>query len=137
MRSAFEVILHEPIDQRDAVAGGALVVEVAGLVGPDHAGDVEMGPFDALLDEPLEEGRGGDRAAFVGRGAGWGGVWGSAGCWVPGVAGMTVGRHEIRLRSYPSRTYRSARGRSRWRACRRGGRPCWPRPCRRCRDGPI
>src|SRR3546814_17140182 len=65
MRSAVEVILHEPIDQRDAVAGGALVVEVAGLVGPDHAGDVEMGPFDALLAETLEEGRGGDRAAFA------------------------------------------------------------------------
>jgi hypothetical protein len=39
---------------------------VLGLVRPGHAGDVEVRPGDAVVDEALDELRGGDRAASRG-----------------------------------------------------------------------
>src|ERR1700759_670455 len=63
--SRLEIVGDEAVEQSDAEAGGALVVEVPGLVRPGHAGNVEMRPFDAALDEALEEDGGGDRAALA------------------------------------------------------------------------
>ena len=45
---ALERVAHEAVDQPHAVAGRALVPGRAGLVGPDHPGDVEVRPGGAL-----------------------------------------------------------------------------------------
>src|SRR5690606_25809254 len=63
--SGFVVVRDVAIEQSHAIAGRALVIEGAGLVGPGHAGDVEMRPFDALFDEALDEAGGGDRAGVA------------------------------------------------------------------------
>src|SRR4051794_33044393 len=52
------------VEQAHAVAGRALVVGRLRLVRPGHAGDVEVRPFDAVIDiTPQELGRG-DRTGF-------------------------------------------------------------------------
>src|SRR5690606_29204624 len=60
-----EIVGDEAVEQAHAVAGRTLVPCRAGLRGPDHPGDVEMRPADAVIDEALEELRGGDRAALA------------------------------------------------------------------------
>src|SRR6478672_7321915 len=67
-RSALVIVGEVAVEHGHAEAGRALVVEIARLLGPDHAGNVEMRPFHALLDEALEEAGSGDRAALA-RGA--------------------------------------------------------------------
>src|SRR3546814_18594977 len=50
-----DVPRHELVQQPHAKAGCALVPRRAGFIGPHHPGDVQMRPFDAVIDESPEE----------------------------------------------------------------------------------
>src|SRR3546814_20064907 len=58
-----EVLRHEGVEQAHAEAGAPLRDGRLVLGGPCHPGDVEVSPRRAVLDEALQELRGGDRAA--------------------------------------------------------------------------
>src|SRR3546814_9032073 len=58
-----EVLRHEGVEQAHAEAGAPLRDGRLVLGGPGNPGDVEASPRRAVLDEALQELRGGDRAA--------------------------------------------------------------------------
>src|SRR6185369_8322508 len=50
-RSTFEILCDKTIEKADAIASRALVPERAGFGSPDHAGNVEMRPANAIFDK--------------------------------------------------------------------------------------
>src|SRR5687768_14591357 len=63
--SLFVVAGDQVVEQPHAIAGGAAWRSRAVLVGPGHAGDVEVRPDGALLHETLQELGGGDAAGIA------------------------------------------------------------------------
>src|SRR5882757_6573889 len=60
------VIFGDPrVEQAHAIGRGALLRRAVAFVRPGHAGNVEMGPGDALLHEALQELRRRDRAGIA------------------------------------------------------------------------
>ena len=59
------MILDKFVDQSNTITGGTFRPERGVLGTPDHAGDIEMRPFDARLHKSLDELRSGNRSTFA------------------------------------------------------------------------